>query len=243
MCAVGPVAAAGEEQDYGSGEPFERTGGGTGRLWRRERSSLFGFRDRKGAHGLRNIFVGSIAERMEGERELVANLVVDAAGDADAAGLGGGLEARGDIDAVAEKVLVLHHNVAEIDADAKADLARGRQLVIEGAQGGLNIGGAADGFDGAGKFGEDGVTGGVEDAAAMQDDQGFENLLVTAKGAEGLLFVLAHQAAEFGDVGGEDGGQLAFEELRRRVVGIIGNVGIVGHGALRSYSPRMIAPE
>ena len=134
-----------------------------------------------------------------------------ASGDADAAGFGGGLQTRGNVYAVAHEIGALKHYVAEIDADAEADLAIGRQLVVEGAQGGLDVGGATHGFHGTVKFGEDRVAGGIEDAAAMHGDERFKNLLVAAKGVQRSFFVFAHEAAEFGDVGGENGSEFAFQ--------------------------------
>jgi hypothetical protein len=65
-----------------------------------------------------------IAHRREGEVELALDLIVDVAGDADAARLGEALEARRDVDAVAEDVAVLEDDVADVDADAKADAPR-----------------------------------------------------------------------------------------------------------------------
>ena len=44
---------------------------------------------------------------------------MDAPRDADPAGLGGRLDARGDVDAVAEQIPALDDHVAEIDADAE----------------------------------------------------------------------------------------------------------------------------
>ena len=183
---------------------------------RRQRCAAFGFQNREGADRLGDVLVGALAEGVKGEGEFVADLVVDAAGDADAARLSGGLKAGGNVNAVAEKILPLHHDVAEIDANAEADLAVGRKLVVASAQSGLDVGGTTNGFDSAGKFGEDGVARGVEDAAAVHGDERFEDFLVAAEGAQRVLFVFAHQAAEFGHVGGENGGELAFERLGTR---------------------------
>ena len=52
------------------------------------------------------------------------------AGEADAAGLGRRLQPRGDVDAVAEQVLSLHHDIAEIDPDAELDLPVVGQLSL-----------------------------------------------------------------------------------------------------------------
>jgi hypothetical protein len=53
--------------------------------------------------------------------QLVADLVVNHAGNADPAGLGERFQPRRDIDTVAEDVVALGDDVAEIDTDAPAD--------------------------------------------------------------------------------------------------------------------------
>jgi hypothetical protein len=121
---------------------------------------------------------------------------------------------RGDVDSIAEKVLPLNHHVAEIDADREAHPTQRGQLVVACAQRGLDIRGAADGFDGAGKLRQNRVARRVEHATVVRDDQGFEDFLVASKRAQSLLFVLVHQAAEFGDIRLEDRGELAFDWLR-----------------------------
>jgi hypothetical protein len=71
------------------------------------------------ADRLRDVLHALLAEILEAVGELAPDMVVDAARDADAAGLGQPLETHGNIDAVAEDVAVLHHDIADIDADAK----------------------------------------------------------------------------------------------------------------------------
>ena len=66
-----------------------------------------------------------------------------------------------------------------------------------------------------GELGEDGVTSGIEDAAAMQLHQLFEHLLVGAKCLQRTLFVLCHQTAVRRDVGGKNRRQFSFEATGR----------------------------
>src|SRR6516162_6224381 len=100
-------------------------------------------------------------------------------------------------------------------ADAEVDLALARELIIACAKGGLDLSGAAHGFDGAGELGRDSVTGRIEDAATMQLHQLFKHLLVGAKCLQRPLFVLCHQTAIRCDVGGKDRRQFAFEAIGR----------------------------
>ena len=63
---------------------------------------------------------------LEAKAELVAHLIVDDAGDHDAAGIRQRLQARRDIDAVSENVVAIENDVADIDADAEFDALVGR---------------------------------------------------------------------------------------------------------------------
>jgi hypothetical protein len=71
----------------------------------------------------RQVLDALLAEILEFHAEPVAGLIADRARDADAAGLGELLQARGHVHAVAEDVVVLADHVAQVDADAEADLA------------------------------------------------------------------------------------------------------------------------
>jgi hypothetical protein len=79
------------------------------------------------ADRVRDILDGLLTEIRKGERQLVADLVVRRAGDAKPARFAQGLEARRDVDGVAEYVVAVDDNVADIDPDAKDDaLVRGQ---------------------------------------------------------------------------------------------------------------------
>src|SRR5215470_4005589 len=72
-------------------------------------------------HRARNVFDALLAQIIEREGQLVADLVADDTGDADDTGLSQRFQSRRDIDAVAKDVAALGDYVAEIDADAKFD--------------------------------------------------------------------------------------------------------------------------
>ena len=61
------------------------------------------------------------AEILEREAQLVEDLIAHDAADADSAGLGQRFEARRDIDAIAEDVVAVDDDVADIDADPKIE--------------------------------------------------------------------------------------------------------------------------
>ena len=73
-------------------------------------------------HRGRDVLYFLRADIGELHRQLVGDLLMHRAGDADAADFGEPFETRGDVDAVAEQVAVAFDHVADGDADAKAHL-------------------------------------------------------------------------------------------------------------------------
>ena len=94
-------------------------------------------------------------------------MVVGRAGDADPARLGKRLQARRDVDPVAEEVAVASDHIAEIDADPERHAAVSRQVGVAALERALNRNGASDRLHGAHEFDHDAVAGRVEDAALM----------------------------------------------------------------------------
>jgi hypothetical protein len=81
-------------------------------------------------NGPRDVLERLLAHILELEGELVAHLVAHHAADADAAWLRQGFKPSGDVDAIAENVVPIDDDVAEIDADAKFDTRFGRHTGI-----------------------------------------------------------------------------------------------------------------
>jgi hypothetical protein len=78
--------------------------------------------DPKDADRLGNVLDPLRPNIIERNREFVLHLIEGAAGNADATRLGKALEPCGDIHCVAEQIAILHHHVADIDADAEPHL-------------------------------------------------------------------------------------------------------------------------
>src|SRR6266849_9135667 len=76
-------------------------------------------------HRLSDVLNRLLAEVLVAQSELVLDLVMDGARDADAARVGKTFEARGDVDAIAVDLRTIHHHVAEVDADAEFHPALG----------------------------------------------------------------------------------------------------------------------
>ena len=72
-------------------------------------------------HRLGDVLEFCSPDVLEGDIDLAANLPVGVVGDADAAGLSDSFKPRGNVDAVAENVVVIDDDVADMDADAEFD--------------------------------------------------------------------------------------------------------------------------
>ncbi len=122
-------------------------------------------------------------------------------GDADAARLGDPLEPRRDIDAVAENIVVVEDDVADMDADAKLDPELGRHVDIPLRHRALHFHRTARRIDGAGELDQHAVAGGLDDAAVMRGDAGIDQGLPEhLQLGQRALLVTAHQPAIAGDV-------------------------------------------
>src|SRR5205814_5958884 len=73
----------------------------------------------KGAHRPGDVFDLLLAEIIECDWQLVADLIADCSGDADSARVAQGLQPRGYVDAIAKNVICLDDDIADIDADAE----------------------------------------------------------------------------------------------------------------------------
>ena len=123
--------------------------------------------DLKRAQRARHVLQPLAAAIDERNRQLGADLVAHRGRNVDAARLGERLQPGGDIDAVAQQIVALDDDIAEVDTDAEAQpLALGALRVLRRDRP-LDREGAFDRIDGAREIGEDAVPGGCEDAAAI----------------------------------------------------------------------------
>ena len=75
-----------------------------------------------GANRIGDVLEALLSEAGKADIHLVHRVIERRAGDANTAGLGHRLQARGDVYPIAIDVVSLDNDVAEIDADAKPDL-------------------------------------------------------------------------------------------------------------------------
>ena len=151
-----------------------------------------------------------LAQVDEADRKLLADMLAHGRADADLAGLGERLEPRRDVDAVAKDVLVLDDHVADIDADAKADVLAFIDVGIAVFHALLHHDGAAHRINDRGELDENAVTRGLDDTALVLGDQRIDELPAMAlERGERPFLVGAHEARVSRHVRGEDGGEPA----------------------------------
>ena len=97
-------------------------------------------------------------------------MVPHSARDANPTRLSKGLQPSGDVDPIAEKIVALNDNVADVDADPKPHLITGRPIRVLLGYGLLNLDSALYGIHGAGEIGKHAVARGVEDPTTMRGD-------------------------------------------------------------------------
>ena len=148
--------------------------------------------------------------------ELVADLLVDVRGDADAAGLGQPLEPRRHIHAVAVDVASLDDHLADVDPEAEIDALSGGGAGIALCHAALYLERAADRIHYARELGEKAVARGLDDAPAMLADLGFDELPKMAlEPGVGALLVRSHQPGVARHVGGQHGRKLSRGSVER----------------------------
>ena len=141
----------------------------------------------------------------EPDLDFAADLLEGRCREANAAGLGDGFQAGGDVDAVAEDVVAIGQHITDVDADPELDLPLGR-LVGLCRHAALNRDGAAHSIDGADKLDQHAIAGGIDDAASVLVDFGIDELApVRLQPGERPLLVDADQPAVASDIGGQDG--------------------------------------
>jgi hypothetical protein len=164
--------------------------------------------------GLGDVLDRLLAQEICAERQLTLDLVVDAAGDVHTTGFGQRLEPGGDIDAIAEQIVALDHDVAEIDADAEFEAPVLGQLGVAAGKLRLDLDRTSHGLDGACELGEHAIAGGTDDAAVVARDPYIHLQPVGVQGAERAFLVGRHEAAVALHVGTQDGRELTLDARR-----------------------------
>src|SRR5439155_10630791 len=181
--------------------------------WSKFRYCGDGFRsEAEGTHRTGDVLNLLLAEIIEGDRQFVADLVADGAGDAQPARFAQALQPRGDIDAVPENVAGLADNVADIDTDTEDEPLVFRHARVAQRDPLLDRDRTSDSLDRARKFDKNTVPGGLDDTAvASRDRRVYQLSPVSAQGTQGADLVGSHKPAIANDVCRHDGREPAFD--------------------------------
>jgi hypothetical protein len=153
-----------------------------------------------------------LADVFEGEIEAARHILANPCRDADPAGRGQAFEARRDIHAVTEDVIVLDDDVSLVDADAERDAAVGWKRRITVRQCRLQFGRATESVDDAGELDQQPVAGGLDEAALVIADLWIDHLgAQRLEPGERAFLVSLDQPRIAREIGGEDRRQPAFD--------------------------------
>ena len=141
------------------------------------------------------------------DTEALAGLMVGLARDRDAAGRGDRFQADGDVDVVAEHLVLIGHHVAHVDAHAELHDAVGGQVGVALRHHHLHRDRGLDGADDAREFQQEAVAGVLHQAAAMIEDDRVDRGTVGLEGGVRARLVGPHHAGIAGDVSADDGCQ------------------------------------
>src|SRR5580704_9761611 len=94
--------------------------------------------------------------------------------DADAAWHGDSLKARGDVDTVAENIVVVDDDVADVNADPKLYPQFRQHVGVSLNHRALDLYRAARRIDGTGELDQHAIAGGLDNATAMRGDLGID---------------------------------------------------------------------
>jgi hypothetical protein len=134
----------------------------------RSRSALTTKLNPPSSHWLCNILEGLRPKVVACNFDLTPDLPIGVIRQANAARLGNAFKACGDIDAVAENVVVIKNDVTDMDTDAEFDplILRHSRILLGHAT--LDFHRAAQRIDDAAKLDQHTVTGRFDDAASMR---------------------------------------------------------------------------
>src|SRR5262249_26514536 len=137
-------------------------------------------------------------------RQLRPDVVSNSTRDANPTRLRESLQAGRDINGVAEQVVALNDDVADMDADPKSHRLISRSIGVLLGYRVLNFDATLHGINGAGEIGDEAIACRVEDPTAMRGDQAIDDDPVSRQGAKGADLIEPHQAAVALDIGGKN---------------------------------------
>jgi hypothetical protein len=155
-----------------------------------------------------------LTEISEDQGQFGAYMVLHNTGDANPTRFRKSFQPGRDIDGIAEEVVALNHDVADVERDPKPHLLTGRPIRILLGYGVLNRDGTLNGVHGAGEVGDEAVTRGIENPTAMRGDQVIDDDPVGRERSKGTDLIAAHEGAVARDIRGENRSELSFDGWR-----------------------------
>ena len=127
-------------------------------------------------HRAGNVLEALLAQIVEGEVETPGYVLLNTGGHANASGLGQTFQPSRDVHPVTEDVVVLHNDVALVNADTKLDAIVARCSGISLSHPVLPLGRTTQCINHTGKFDQQAITGRFDDAAPVFGDLRVDNL-------------------------------------------------------------------
>jgi len=167
-------------------------------------------------HRPRYVFHTLFADEFERQAQLSLQLVIGRAGNEQSARLAQLFEAGSDIDAVAQQVVALDHDIAEIDPHAKQDSPgrRNIRLILDNAL--LHGNGTGYGIDDRAEFDDDTVAHQLDDTSVVFAQQRINH--IASQGLDRdkrILLVRLDEARITDDIGGENSNETPLRMICR----------------------------
>ena len=171
--------------------------------------------DAIGLHAARDVLELAPAHVLETVGQVPVYMLVDCLRDADAAGVGDALQARGHIHAIAEHVVVVGDDVREVDADAEAHPLVFRCRGVARLAFRLHVDGEGHGIHNTRKLGQEAIAQGLDHPAAMTQQQRIDDgQLPVHQLVQGAGLVLFHQPRVSRHIGRKNCCQTPFQRPR-----------------------------
>jgi hypothetical protein len=164
--------------------------------------------------GPRDVFQALFAAVRESSLQAVADILMHSGGYRHAARRRDLLQAGGDVDAVAQNIIAVDDDVAQIDANAECDAVIFLDVGIACRHALLHFDHALGGIHHGGEFQQQAIAHGFDDAAAVALDQCVDQFrAMAAQVGKRAGFVHAHQPGIANHVGRNNGRQSALSAL------------------------------